>query len=109
MERRECYYIDPSQVPTKQGYIPSLVTENMPGHVLLSGQGEGSEPWYWGPTLELAEATCKMMNERRGISEEDAFKIVASSMGSGRVRAAALMGDLRNRFSQFMTGENFHK
>lgn len=54
--------------------------KNEPGHSPLTGRGEGATPWYWGKTLEEARKVCAAANLRRGITEEDAIKIVTSSM-----------------------------
>ncbi len=75
-----CFYIDPSQDPGEEGYVPSVVVENEPGHFPLSGRGDGAAPWRWGKTLEEAEATCTRQNTERGITEDRACEIVASSM-----------------------------
>lgn len=54
-------------------YRVSLVFQDETGH-FPTGGGD-VEPWFWD------EATCKRMNqERLGLDEEAAFKIVASSM-----------------------------
>ncbi len=85
--KRQCYYINPSQDPNKHGgYVPSLVVQDEPGHSPMTGQGEGAAPWVWGKTLDEAEAACKAANAKRGISELDAFEIVASSMRVSKTR-----------------------
>lgn len=75
-----CFYISPGQDPGDGGYIPSVVVENEPGHFPLTGRGGGAAPWRWGKTLEEAEAVCAEVNADRGIDEERASEIVASSM-----------------------------
>ena len=82
---RQCFYISATQ-RDEHGFIPSLVTENEPGHSPMTGQGEHAAPWYWGKTLEHAEQTCERVNlERYGISRKTASRIVASSMFAGRL------------------------
>ena len=81
--KRWCYWINETQDPNEHGgYVPSVVTENEPGHQPLLGSGEGAAPWVWGKTLAEAKATCKAANEKRGFSDEDCWNIVASSMSA---------------------------
>lgn len=83
---RQCFYISPVQQVSEHGYIPSLVTENEPGHAMMIGKGEGSTPWFWGKTLERAEQVCDRVNKQRyGISPKTALRIVASSMRASNV------------------------
>ena len=77
---RECFYIPPTG-RDEHGYIPSLVTENEPGHAPMCGRGPYSAPWYWGKTLERAQEVCDRVNmDRYGISRATQLRIVASSM-----------------------------
>ena len=77
---RQCFVILESQ-RDENGYIPSLVTENEPGHQPATGNGPCSVPWYWGDTFERAEKVCARVNlDRYGITEATAARIVASSM-----------------------------
>lgn len=77
---RQCYVILETQ-RDEHGFIPSLVTENVPGHSPLSGRGEGATPWYWGKTYERATKVCARVNkDRYGLSENAAARIVLSSM-----------------------------
>lgn len=83
---RYCFWIDPTQdVSDGRGYIPSMVTEGEPGHTpmgLRDSDGVTSpRPWFWGPTLEAAQATCDTTNTQRlGLTPADALDIVLSSM-----------------------------
>ena len=80
MAARSCYWISPSQDPAVYGgFVPSIIYENEDGHFPLVGKGEGSAPWVWGKTLDEAEAIAKSMNEKRGISEEEANEILLLS------------------------------
>ena len=80
MAARSCYWISPSQDPAVHGgFVPSIIYENEDGHFPLVGKGEGSAPWIWGKTLDEAEALAKSMNEKRGISEEEANEILLLS------------------------------
>ncbi len=77
---RQCFVILATQCD-EHGYIPSLVVENEAGHSPMTGRGEFATPWYWGKTLDRAEAVCARFNkDRYGISEDTAWRIVASSM-----------------------------
>lgn len=80
MKKLQCFYINPSQATTEHGYVPSVVVAGEPGHSPLVGRGRCSEPWYWGKTLDEAEATCERLNKRDGVSAELASLIVLSSM-----------------------------
>lgn len=80
---RTCFYIPVGQYDD-QGYIPSLVTENEPGHAPLTGNGSHAAPWHWGRTYEDAQKIAEEENRRIGVSPEDALQIVASSMRSHR-------------------------
>jgi hypothetical protein len=88
--RRQCMWIDPCQGKwnprlASDGYIPSLVTENQPGHSPMSGDPrQHQEPWFWGKTLDDAERTAASYNARHGTSKRDAWTIVASSIGASR-------------------------
>lgn len=57
----------------ERGYRP---TGNWP---YTAGLGQVM-PWFWGPTLEDAQRTAEDYNERRGISKEEALKIIVASM-----------------------------
>jgi hypothetical protein len=83
---RKCYYINPAQVPDPEhGYVPSIVTENEPGHTPLAGDGRHAAPWYWGKTLKDAQACAAEMNERNfGLSPAETLIIVMSSMFSSQ-------------------------
>jgi hypothetical protein len=78
--KRQCFYVPVDQFD-ENGYIPSLVTENEPGHAPLRGNGPFAEPWYWGKTYEQAKRACDEENERTfGLTPTQATRIVASSM-----------------------------
>ena len=81
--RRYCWYINPTVSDPEKGYRPCLVFENESG--CYPNGGGTVEPWYWGKDLKAAERVADRMNEQIGISKEDAFKIVASSMNAQRV------------------------
>jgi hypothetical protein len=76
---RTCFYIPPDQYD-ENGWIPSVVTEGEPGHAPLKGNGPCASPWYWGKTLEAAQATAERENARLGLSRDEALAIVLSSL-----------------------------
>ena len=83
-EPRQCFVILAGQYEEGRGYIPSLVTENEPGHSPMTGRGKFAEPWYWGDTMERAKEVCAAANLRRyGITKKTAARIVCSSMFTG--------------------------
>ncbi len=89
---RICFFIVEGQFHPELGYIPSLVTEDEPGHSPMAGRGELSEPWYWGTDLETARKVCAMVNlDDFGLTEYDAAEIVASSVG------ASIIADARHQ------------
>lgn len=78
-KKRQCFVILATQ-RDEYGYIPSLVTENEPGHSPMTG-GPDQEPWRWGKTLDKAESVCAKVNlDRYGLTEHAADNIVCSSM-----------------------------
>ncbi len=75
-----CYFI-PVGAKVDGGFIPSVVHANKPGHSPMIG-GPDQAPWVWGPTYEDAQACAKEKNKQMGLTEEDADKIIASSMAA---------------------------
>lgn len=60
-EARQCFWIS-GLTAENGGYIPSVVTENKPGHQALTGNGEHARPWIMGATLEEALEVCTQAN-----------------------------------------------
>ncbi len=84
-DARQCFAILETQ-QDDHGYIPSLVTENEPGHAPMTGRGEDAVPWYWGKTRERAQQVCDRINrDRYNISPKTALRILASSIGAGNL------------------------
>lgn len=78
---RWCYYIPMDANYDGKGFVPSLVVENVPGHVPMTGDPKKMQtPWYWGATQEDAERVCQSANRKRGVTDEAAVEIVASTM-----------------------------
>jgi hypothetical protein len=78
--KRFAYTIVEESRASNGGYIPCIAVENEPGYSPMTGQGAGAAPWNWGKDRALAQRLCDERNERMGISKEDAFRIVGSSM-----------------------------
>ena len=76
---RQCYRVMAGQ-RDDAGYIPSVITEGVRGHSPLTGNGPGAQPWHWGPSWEQAKAQEAEANADLGLTSEDVFAIVASSM-----------------------------
>ena len=76
---RQCFYIPLDQFDD-MGYIPSLITENVSGHVPLTGNGTCAQAWHWGRTREAAMIMCEQENTRLGITPADTARIILSSM-----------------------------
>jgi hypothetical protein len=80
-EPRKCFYIPADAFVPGKGWIPSLVTENEPGHAPLAGDGSYfAEPWYWGMTFQEARTIAAAENAKLGLTEQDVNDIIISSM-----------------------------
>ncbi|MFG1995252.1 hypothetical protein ACGFJ7_35285 [Actinoplanes sp. NPDC048988] len=86
--RRQAFYIDET-MRTEHGFIPSIVTEDTPGHTPLSGSGPQSSPWFWGHDLASARRIAATANARLGLSDSDVRDIVASSFRASEAIAEA--------------------
>jgi hypothetical protein len=63
------------------GYIPCVAIENEYGYYPMTGdEGEYASPWNWGTDREIAQKLCDDKNKEMGLSQEDALKIIGSSM-----------------------------
>tara|TARA_E500000331_G_C16601491_1_gene431907 strand:+ start:132 stop:395 length:264 start_codon:yes stop_codon:yes gene_type:complete len=81
MSRRMIVYVPTDSYSEKhKGYIPSVVYENESGHYPLVGNGPFALPWVWGDDYEKATKIAAKHNASMGISEEEADKILTSSM-----------------------------
>lgn len=79
MTKRQCFFIPVDQFD-ENGYIPSMITEDEPGHAPLTGNGPASSPWYWGKTYVEAKAVAQAENERLGLDVKAVAEIIMSSM-----------------------------
>lgn len=77
---RTCFYIPPDAYVDGKGFIPSVVTENQPGHAPLAGNGAFAQPYYWGATYDEAKAHAEAENAKLGLTPDDVSDIVLSSM-----------------------------
>lgn len=74
---RTVYFILESQTNEKGEYRALVAVENESGYYKTD--------WFWGDELEIAEKIAREKNEKLGISEDEAFKIILSSMREGAV------------------------
>lgn len=80
--KRTCFFIPLDSYVEGKGFIPSVVTENEPGHAPLVGSGEFAEPWYWGHTYDEARTVADAENAKLGLTPDDVTIIILSSMGA---------------------------
>lgn len=76
LSRPFCYYVSQANVDEHGAFRPSIVVQNDPCHWPLN--------YTWGKDWKIAEKCCNEKNASMGLSEMDAWKIVASSMGAQR-------------------------
>ncbi len=74
--RKFVYFINESVTNRNGEYIPCIAIEGVSGYYRTD--------WYWGKDLKLAEECAEGKNEIRGISREEAIKIVFSTMSFGK-------------------------
>lgn len=91
MANRMCFFIPADAFVEGSGYRVSVVRENEPGHaptgtLPYTGKPGETSPWFWGNTFEEAKRICEQQNERLGLSREDVFDIITSSMAQDRPR-----------------------
>ena len=85
--KRWVYWISADQYIEGAGFRVSIVFEGVAGHYPTGnwpyeGKPGQTVPYFWGNTLEEAEAACDDANKARGISAEEAFKIVSTSISA---------------------------
>jgi hypothetical protein len=85
---RRCLYILETEYDPDGGYVPVLITEDVPGYAPLRGNGELAQPWYWGHDIVVAKRIATEANHTLGLSDRDVLDIVASSMAASDDRAA---------------------
>ena len=90
--RRWCYVIPIEGFVKGHGYRVSIAIEKEQGHYptgdlrTLDGDysGGATMPWFWGMTYDEACAICVEQNAKLGYTPQEAFKIVASTMGGSK-------------------------
>lgn len=72
LHRRKAYFVNPA-VKTKHGaFILCIAEEDEPGYYQTN--------WEWDATLKKAQELAQRMNDRLGITAEEAERIVLSTM-----------------------------
>lgn len=75
-KHRWCYVIIETDYVKGAGYMVGIAIEDQAGYYPT-----GTEPWRWdGPISEVRETCAELNMERLGLSEDEAFKIVISTM-----------------------------
>lgn len=82
---RFCFYIPADAYVEDQGYRVSIVTEGEAGHAPTGtwpyeGKPGQTMPWFWGHDYEAAKRLAQQENGRLGLSDQDVFDIITSSM-----------------------------
>jgi len=73
---RMAYFLLETERDKNGNFIPCIAKEYERGYYRTS--------WTYGKDRDLAEATIQTLNMRMGISEQEAARIVASTMGKLR-------------------------
>lgn len=84
-----CYVIPPDAFVPGHGFRVSIAFERELGHyptgddrAIAGDCSNGARvPWFWGMTLDEAQATCADMNARMGIDAKQAALIVSTTLG----------------------------
>ncbi len=72
MHRRRAYFINPAVKTERGAFIPCIAVEDEPGYY--------ETKWEWDTTLKKAQELAQRINDRLGITAEDAERIVLSTM-----------------------------
>ena len=95
------YYVPVEGHVRGKGFRVSVVFEGEDGHFPTGtwpyeGKADQKMPWFWGgDSYAAAEAQCRAENAKIGLSEQDAFKIVMSSMTAANKRRGRSKGNRR--------------
>jgi hypothetical protein len=79
-ELRNVAYFIPVDGNTDRGWNVAIAAEDVSGYFPTD--------WFWGGTYEAANQLVEASNEKRGISVEEADRIVASSVAASRKEVA---------------------
>jgi len=87
-QARMVCWINPLDRVENYGFRVAFVIEGEDGYRPTGNWPYGGKvgeamPWFWGPTLAIAEKLADEYNERLGVSKEDASKIIARSISAG--------------------------
>lgn len=77
MKARTAYFLLESQTNDDGEFRVLIAVENEDGYYKTD--------WFWGKDLAVAEQIAQEKNEMMGITREEAFKIVASTMRKGAI------------------------
>lgn len=100
--RRMAFFVD-ATMHTPNGYVPAVVYEGESGYYPMIGQGELSEPWYWGHDLTKAEQLADEANAKLGLSPEEAKAIIHSSITT-QIREDAVRQRVEERWEDIRRG-----
>jgi hypothetical protein len=79
--RAWAYWIDARPYKDTGKWVPSVIVEGVAGHTPMAGDpAKLQQPWFWGDSYPEAQATCREVNAELGITEEEALRILMSSM-----------------------------
>lgn len=70
--QRMVYFIQETVKNPEGGFIPCIAIEGESGYYPTD--------WDWGTDLELAESCAKFKNDRMGIDDKEAAKIILETM-----------------------------
>ncbi|GAA0547178.1 hypothetical protein GCM10010172_31190 [Paractinoplanes ferrugineus] len=86
--KRRAFYVD-ATMQTENGFIPSVVTEDEPGHTPMRGSGPLASPLFWGDDLATARQIAEQANTDLGLTDSDVRDIVTSSFRASEAIAEA--------------------
>lgn len=76
-EKRKVYFLMDSQRNEKNELIVLIAVENESGYYKTD--------WLWGTDIGVAEKIAREKNEKMGVSEDEAYKVVLSTMRKGAI------------------------
>lgn len=86
MSKRMVVFPMADEFVEEKGYRVGVATEGEHGFSPTgtwpyTGAVGETMPWFWGPTFEDAQKACDVYNVKRGISKDEATKIIIGTMG----------------------------
>ena len=90
-DRKIIRHVDETMYVEGEGFRPVFVVDGEDGFRAngnwpYEGKPGQTRPWFFGHTIEGARRLVREHNERLGVSEREAFMIVARSMAKARGR-----------------------